>query len=275
MEKIMNIALSLFKAKNRFLGTISPAYAAKQARDLFLTPKRYPIKPWEENMELRGRRINAGFGLSAIVWGKSERRILIAHGWESRATQMSGFVDVLVARGFEVVALDGPAHGHSKGTRANPYLFAKAVAHAHKNLGPFERVIGHSMGGNAIATAMSEGMQCSKVVLISSPSSIDNVLKRFASFIGLPKLSGKQFIAMVEENVGKSTELLNTAENISKLAIKGLVIHDKSDIEIPYTEALEITRNWDGASLFATEGFGHRAIVRQPIVWEKTADFLA
>lgn len=271
----MNIALLLFKTKNRVLGTLSPAYAARQARDLFLTPKRYPIKQWEEEMEQRGQRIEAGNGLSAISWGQSERKILIAHGWESRATQMSGFVDVLLEKGFEVIALDGPAHGHSNGSWANPYLFAQAVAHAYKKLGPFEGVIGHSMGGNAVATAISEGMECSKVVLISSPSSIDNVLNRFANFIGLPDSAGRKFIAMVEDKVGKSTHHLNTASNISKGSIKGLIIHDRSDVEIPYEEALEINRYWVNASLFSTEGFGHRAIVRQPIVWEKAANFLA
>ncbi len=271
----MNIALSLFKTKNRVLGSISPAYAARQARDLFLTPQRHPIKKWEEEMEQRGRRIDVGDGLSAIAWGHSDRKILITHGWESRATQMSGFVDVLLERGFEVIALDGPAHGHSNGSRANPYVFAKAVAHVYKKLGPFEGVIGHSMGGNAVATAISEGMKCSKVVLISSPSSIDDVLKRFASFIGLPKSAGQKFIGMVEDRVGKSTTFLNTATNISKGSTKGLIIHDRSDLEIPYEEALEIKRNWQSAALFSTEGFGHRAIVRQPVVWEKTADFFA
>lgn len=271
----MNAALSLLRIRNRVLGTLIPVYAARQARDLFLTPKRYPIRQWEEEMELRGQRIDAGNGLSAIAWGQSERKILIAHGWESRATQMAGFVDVLLEHGFEVIALDGPAHGHSKGASANPYLFANAVAHAHKKLGPFEGVIGHSMGGNAVATAISDGMECSKVVLISSPSSIENLLSRFSSFIGLPKPTERKFISMVEEKVGKSTAFLNTASNISKRSIKGLIIHDRSDVEIPYQEALEIKRNWENASLFSTEGFGHRAIVRQPIVWQKAADFLA
>lgn len=270
----MNTALQLFKAKNRVVGSILPAYTAGQARELFLTPRKYPLKPWELEMEKQGRRIDLGMGLSAISWGKSERKILIAHGWESRATQMSGFVEALLSRGFEVIAIDGPAHGHSDGRRANPYLFAQAVSHANKKLGPFAGVIGHSMGGNAIATAVSEGMECPKVVLISSPSSIATVLKRFAGFIGLPQASGEKFFTMIEENVGKSAEDLNTAINISRTSAKGLLIHDKSDEEIPFTEALEIKRRWVGATIFSTEGFGHRAIVRQPIVWEKTADFL-
>ena len=173
-----NFALTLFRTKNRALGAIFPSFAAKQARGLFLRPRRYPVKDWEAQMETRGRRMSYSQGLSALAWGESERKVLLVHGWESRATQMSGFVDELVNAGYQVIAIDGPAHGHSQGRRANPYLFAQAVTSAYQTLGPFEGVVGHSMGGNAVATAIAEGIDPSRVVLISSPSSIEGVLQR-------------------------------------------------------------------------------------------------
>ncbi len=271
----MNIALSLFRARNRVLGTLFPEKAAESASKLFLSPRKFPLKAWEKKMESRGRRILLDSGLSVISWGDAPRKILLVHGWESRGTQMSGFVDALLAVGYQVVAIDGPAHGHSVGQKANPYLFSKAVSLVYKTLGPFEGVVGHSMGGNAVATAIAEGLECSKVVLISSPSSIENVLKRFAKFVGLPKSSRYQFIRLIEEAVGKPAKSLNTAANLSNNTSAGLVIHDMDDPEIPYAEAVEIVKQWKTCSLFSTEGFGHRAIVRQDLVWNKVADFLA
>jgi len=271
----MNVALSLFRAKNRMMGTLFPAKAAQHASELFLSPRKFPLKDWEQNMEQRGRRLALDNGLSAIVWGDSARRILLVHGWESRATQMSGFVEALLAADYQVIAVDGPAHGQSSGNRANPYLFSRAVLQVYAKLGPFEGVVGHSMGGNAVATAIAEGLECPKVVLISSPSSIESVLKRFAKFVGLPKNSAHEFVRLVEEAVGKPARALDTAANLRDNTSEGLVIHDMEDREIPYREALEIVKHWKSSSLFSTEGYGHRAIVRQDRVWNKVAEFLA
>ena len=226
-------------------------------------------------MEEKGKRVSYGPGLSAITWGDSERKILLVHGWESRATQVSGFVEDLVKSGYQVIAIDGPAHGQSIGRSANPYMFTKAIQLADEAFGPFEGAIGHSMGGNAIATAFAEGFECPKTVLISSPSNIENVLIRFAEFIGLPSKAKTLFISAVEREVGKPAEALNASENIQKSNSEYLIIHDKHDIEIPFSEAEDIASNSDEISLLETEGFGHRLIIRQPTVWKKVAEFFA
>lgn len=270
----MNIALKVFITKNRIIGTLFPQKAAESAKTLFLTPRKYPIKAWEDEIEKKGTRIQLSNGLSAISWGDSERKILLVHGWESRATQVSGFAEKFVEAGFQVIALDGPAHGQSAGKQANPLMFAKAVVQANSELGPFETIIGHSMGGSAVAIALSEGVESKKVVLISSPSSIESVLKRFAKFIGLPTKSTQRFLNLVGENVGRSAESLNIAKLIQSNSSKGLIIHDKDDIEIPYADAKTIEQNWKGAKLISTQGYGHRSILRQKDVWASIMDFV-
>lgn len=270
----MNIALSLFRAKNRVMGFVRPEATVDQAKELFLTPRLHPLKGWEKVKEEEGRRIGLENGLSAIAWGDSNRKVLMVHGWESRATQMSGFVDDLLHRGFQVIALDGPAHGHSEGQKANPYVFAKAVSLAYKTLGPFEGVIAHSMGGSAVGLALSQETDCAKIVLISSPSSIYNVLRRFSAFIGLSSSNTQRFIQLIESVVGLPAEALNTASNLKGYCGKGLIIHDKSDQEVPYGDALNIVENWQSARLISTEGLGHRAVLRQPEIWQEVAEFM-
>ncbi|MCP5162049.1 MAG: alpha/beta hydrolase [Hahellaceae bacterium] len=271
----MNIGFEIFKAQNRILGYMLPDRTAKKAADLFLTPRKHPLKPWESTKEAEGKRILLDGGLSAIAWGNAKRQILLVHGWESRATQLAGFVDSLVALGFKVIALDAPAHGQSAGKQSNPVQFAEAVMQINQQLGPFDGIVGHSMGGSAVGLALSQGVECGKVVLISSPSSIISVLKRFAHFIGLPGKCAQRFIQQVELNVGRPANELNIAERLSALKSKGLIIHDKGDMEVPFRDAESLSRTWKNASLLATEGYGHRAIVRQPLVWDKVTEFLA
>lgn len=261
--------------KNKLICFFSPYIAARQARELFLTPKKFPIKHWELEMEEKGIRTDAVNGLSTISWGKSDRKVLLVHGWESRATQLSGFVEYLVSAGFQVFAMDGPAHGHSNGTKANPYEFSKAVEYIYEKQGPFEGIIGHSMGAAAVAASMSESVNPNKLVLISSPSSILSVLKRFSKFIGLTSESSKIFIKLIEREVGVPASKLDTANNMVGQQVRGLIIHDEYDVEVPYKDALLINSDWKNSSLITTSGLGHRAIVRNPIIWKKVADFMS
>jgi esterase/lipase len=270
----MNIALKVFITKNKIMGTLFPQKTAESAKTLFLTPRKYLIKAWEKQIELKGTRRKLSNGLSAICWGDSPQKILLVHGWESRATQVSGFAEKFVEAGFQIIALDAPAHGHSTGEQANPLMFAKAVMQADQELGPFDAIIGHSMGGSAVVIALSEGVETEKVVLISSPSSIESVLKRFAKFIGLPTKSTQRFLHLVEEVVGRSVEALNIAKLIQSNSSKGLIIHDQDDVEIPYEDAKTIEQNWKGAKLISTQGYGHRSILRQEDVWASIMGFV-
>lgn len=270
----MNIAFKVFVTKNKIMGRLFPQKAAEAARDLFLTPRKYPIKNWEQNKEIQGERLTLSNGLSAIRWGEADKKVLLVHGWESRATQMAGYVEDIVSEGFQVIAIDGPAHGHSSGRQANPLMFAKAVIQADQELGPFDVIIGHSMGGSAVAIALSEGVKSEKVVLISSPSSIESVLKRFAQFIGLPAKSTQLFLQLVGENVGRSADALDIAKLIKSTSSKGLIIHDRDDIEIPYADSKTIEQNWKGAKLISTQGYGHRSILRQKDVWASIMGFV-
>ena len=224
-------------------------------------------------MEARGRRAEIGCGLSAISWGESERKILLVHGWESRATQMSGFVDSLLNLNYQVVALDGPGHGQSKEGKSNPYLFARAVKHITKKLGPFEGVVGHSIGGNAVATALSDGVTIPKVVLISTPASISTVLKGVCQYMSLPNTCSQLFFNFVEREVGVSADIMNTANNVSSRNPRGLLIHDTEDVEISFKESKLIAQNWPQAEVFSTSGYGHKRLLRNPDVWNKVSLF--
>ena len=270
----MNLAFSLYVLKNKIFGSLFPQRTADIAKNTFLTPRKYPLKPWEQEIEQRAERFSFGEGLSALRWGDAKPKILLVHGWESRATQMSGFVDLFIELGYQVIAMDAPAHGQSKGVRANPVAFAEAIVSAHSELGPFEAIVGHSMGGSALAIALSEGVSCKKAVLISSPSTILGVLKSFSNFIGLPTKCGHIFIRLVGESAGRPAAALDVTKISKTFTATSLIIHDENDFEIPFENAKAIQGSWPNAELMATQGFGHRAILRQGVVWKAIADFV-
>src|SRR5260370_41180864 len=88
-------------------------------------------------------------------WGKTDRRILLVHGWGGRAAQFFALIPRLLEAGFEVIAFDAPAHGASSGSFASGPAFARAAQNIAGDA--VHGIIAHSLGaaGSAIALADS------------------------------------------------------------------------------------------------------------------------
>jgi len=54
-----------------------------------------------------------------------------------------------------------------------------------------------------------------------------------------------------------------------------LVIHDREDREVPFSEGRRHVLNWPGARLQATRGLGHRRLLEDPAVIEAAVDFIS
>jgi pimeloyl-ACP methyl ester carboxylesterase len=290
----MNYALEGYKLTNRIGSVIAPSWVAKKASIKFLSPKRFAIKLWEQEAEKVGTRFNLSEGVSAIRWSQygisselvsneivpneitsdSPKQILIVHGWESRATQMYGIVEGLVKQGYSVIAVDMPGHGHSPGKTSNAYLFSQTVKLAQQELGHFHAIIGHSMGAGAAAIAVGKGVTTDKLVLISGPSSIENVLRRFSGFVGLNTNATNKFIDFIGLYVGVPAIEMDATKLLQASDIPTLLIHDTHDFEVPVSESTRLAPVFNQAELFITKGLGHRNILKSDEVFTKISCFV-
>lgn len=254
--------MTFLRMKNRILGYISPETVAKQNAKMFLSPRTHGMKDWEHEAEKQGERLCFGDSLSAIRWGKSDKRILIMHGWESRATQMFGIANMLARRGFEVIAIDAPKHGHSKGEKSDPVAFANAITAADKAFGPFYGAVGHSMGATALAIARKNGTNLGKYALISSPACILDTLKAFAGYMGLSEQCTELFVQKVEQEVGRPAKELDVGDLLQEHDEESLLVHAKDDREIPYQSMERISGKLAKVKTLSPPDLGHRKIVR-------------
>ena len=278
----MNYAFEAYRLKNRIGSVVMPKRVAKSAMKLFLAPKRFEIKDWEKEAEKKGERISLRHDLSAIRWSpesekktSNNKQILLVHGWESRATQMYGLVKEIIEQGYTVIAVDMPGHGHSKGQTSNAFIFAQTVQYMQEKLGHFYAVIGHSMGAGATAIAVGKGLEADKLVLISGPSSIENVLKRFSGFVGLNRHASELFVTFIGKHVGVPASELDATELLQGCNIPTLIIHDELDIEMPISESKRLAPAFNQVELFITQGFGHRKILKADEVILKISSFLS
>lgn len=224
----------------------------------------------EDSFELEGRRIHT------YVWGdpKTQPYVLLAHGWSSHATRFLPWIGRLRGADYAVVAFDQPAHGLSTGNRTNLLEFADTLEAVALRFGPAAALIGHSLGGAAVATALARGVAAERAVLIAPAADPIDAAMRFAGFVGLPQRLGRAMIAAFEAHIGFSFDAFQAHFNAPRIAHPALIVHDIEDREVPWSEGERYARFWPDSRLLSTQGLGHNRIAQDEGVIAAALRFL-
>jgi pimeloyl-ACP methyl ester carboxylesterase len=263
----------------RTVGGVAPELAARWAETLFCTPPRHEPRSGDEAFLATGRRSTVqweGQDLALWEWGPERRpAVLLVHGWGSRAGRFSVMGRRLLEAGHRVVAYDAPAHGQSTGQLASLVEFARALRVVANHVAPVQSLVGHSLGGAAIVLALRDGLPAKRVVLLAAPADVTRFLTAFADYFRLPERARQAMRRNLERRLKARWDDLHLPAIVARLRTPALVVHDRNDPDVPYRHAEEIVAAWAGARLLATEGLGHRAVLRDPAVVASTAAFLA
>ena len=279
----MPAALSLPKISTnvRFAASavLFPELAGAWAERQFLTPPRRGgaeaaldlIDARASTLEHKGRHI--------AVWRWGERdapAVILAHGWGGYAAQMRGFVFPLLSAGFRVIAYDQPAHGVSEGKLTGLPDFADVLAELAWQQGDVRAFIGHSLGAAAAGLALATGrVRFEKIVLVSPPSDLIGYSRRFARWHWMPEAVRRAMQSAIEERYGVQWENLEVARLAPRLRADALVIHDRDDRMVPWTQGAHVAHLWPGARLLSTDGLGHGRILADGGVTSAAADFIS
>ncbi|MCC9074084.1 alpha/beta hydrolase [Flavobacterium sp. F-65] len=263
----------------KLLSFISPKLATSYATKLFITPIKHKVPKRE--LEMDRKSIQKTIKIPAIdnevvvyKFGKSDKKVLLVHGWSGRGTQLFKITDELVKHGYETVSFDAPAHGKSPGKTTHMVDFIASILEIEKQYGPFEAAVGHSLGGMSVLNAIKQGLNVNRAVIIGSGDIVQDIIDDFVS-----KLELKPYI---------STRLRNYFENKYKVKMNDfsayvaaadvnipvLVIHDKDDPEVSVKAGTHINEHLKNGTLLLTEGLGHRKILGNGNVINKTVQFI-
>jgi pimeloyl-ACP methyl ester carboxylesterase len=257
-----------------YLSFLFPTLTARKAISLFLKPKKHKRPPAEEVWYKAAKKRKLNSGLAINEWGLGGNpKVLLIHGWEGRGSQMGAFAEPFVQKGYHVIALDGPAHGESPGDETNAGVYARALVSVQHELGDVKVIIGHSFGGGCSVLAASLGMNVEKLVTICSPSDYSKVAQNFLNFVKLSPWSEKAFYKILTSKAQMKLQDIHISNLGSYLSLPILVIHDKTDKEVHYQNALDLHKAWSQSELLTTQGLGHRRILKDHTVIEKVIEF--
>lgn len=258
----------------RTVGAVAPAIAARWAETLFCTPPRR--RDGDEPFIATGSRFtlaSQGQRLAGWQWGSGPTVVLV-HGWGSRASRLSALAAAMVEAGFRVVVYDAPGHGESTGRFASLPEFACALGDVAKAIGPIHGLVGHSLGGAAVAMAMRHGLGARRVVLIAPPADVRIFSDHFARSLAIPPAVQQTMHRNLERRLQIVGDDLHIPTVVRELPAAALVIHDRDDADVPFAHGEEIVGAWAGSRLESTSGLGHRALLRDPAVIEWAVEFL-
>ena len=243
------------------LGVISPRLAAKLALNLFSSPRRISIKEKQRDFLETAFLEDVDFGKLTIKtyrWLGKKETILLVHGWESNSFRWKSLVLKLNAEGYNVVALDAPAHGYSSGKKFNAILYAECIHLIAKKF-KASVVVGHSVGGMATAFFQNKYQlgYVKKLVFLGAPSNFVGVFGRYVNMMGYSKRVANGMDQLILEQFNYVPEHFNAAKFSEGLTAEGLIIHDMRDKIIPYSDAEDFRTFYKNSKLITTEGLGH------------------
>jgi pimeloyl-ACP methyl ester carboxylesterase len=258
-------------------GSVAPRSAERFAAWRFFRPARgrHPQAPAVPGWVARQFQVRtSGSLLTAWSWG-SGPTVMLVHGWNGSAAQLSGFVGPLLRRGFRVVAYDQPGHGHSLGRFASLPLFIESTRAVAAICGPVEAVVGHSLGGTGAALALAEEPFARRAVLLAAPAQIQYFAHAFTRMLGLPPQRAPGLLARIEQRVRRSADSFDLFRLAAGMQIPLLVMHDAKDREVPFEHGLGVAAAWPGAQFERLERLGHTRLLTDPAVIQRVVDFVS
>lgn len=280
MKLAQRFAITYIRTKFKFLSAISKKKAALQAFELFCTPptRDRKILPGIFNNAETIRFTLNEYDIVGYRWNKGERRrVLILHGFESTAINFEAYIQPFISKGYEVLAFDAPAHGHSSGKTITAIVYRDLIKYINQHYGPIQSYMGHSLGGFVLSLALAEMPhdESYRAVFIAPSAETSSAITNFFQFLRLNDQVRKEFDNHIEHLSGHPVSWFTISRAMKHIKAKILWLHDEGDVITPFKDALKVkAENYPNLQFVFTKGLGHSRIYRDPEVIRKVVDFL-
>lgn len=215
---------------------------------------------------------------------KQAKKILVTHGWMSRAAYMVRIIRALHKEGYEIYALDFPAHGEAKGWQL-PWVDAVDIIRDTLNShGPFYGVVGHSFGGAMLLVTLTLASQSSRwriepmpkrAILLASPTSPRTPIKKLARRF---KLRGSGLMLLkkvINERTNPELQRINFRRLMRLSKVPVLCIHGQEDKTVDPLESIRFCQENPNADLILFPEVDHVGILIDERIEKRVCHYFA
>lgn len=279
----MNRTASLLGATLNATCRVAPKLAGKFGYALFCSPLprrkvRADEREWHDRAAVGSVVVN-GKRASTYCWGDGRKPVLMLHGWQSRSSCYASFIPKLQALGLTPIGFDAPGHGDSEGRATTIVEYCEIALELQRRYGPFEAILGHSLGVTAAFLALRSGVRAGRLVVVSGPCDFDYLVDSFCRELRLVDPLKQDIRHRLETRLFASEADMWTRFSAlhrpSDITLPILVIHDDSDARIHLEQAHKLVAAYGvQAELVTTHQLGHHRILRDPDVINRVTQFL-
>ena len=197
--------------------------------------------------------------IQTYIWKGNDTVILLIHGWESNSSRWKKMLPFLKKSGSTIIAIDGPAQGLSSGKEFTVPKYTEFMDIAAKKYQP-NYIIGHSMGGQTSLYYQYKYQNPSiqKMVILGAPSDFTIILKNFTTLLSLNNKVSSDLEIKYSNFLNQHLDQFSSKEFVSKINVKGLLVHDIDDTVVLFEEGKKIASSWKDAQFIHTKGLGHK-----------------
>jgi hypothetical protein len=202
---------------------------------------------------------------NGFIWGDGSRKILITHGWGSKAADFSDLITALrTIEDVRVIAFDAPGCGSSEGELSNLLLFARAVEAVINTYGAPDVMIGHSLGVMANAMAINQtGIKPSLLISITPMVKLNESFTASMTFANVPQQAQDEFFKRFELLFGvPASSFWLHHLLVGNAAVKHWLAYDEDDKVAPYAYLHEFLVDQPDITSKEYKATGHERIIK-------------
>lgn len=264
------------------LQLISSKFAGKQAFEIFQLTQRKTIREREKNFYDAFETIileDEKESFPVITNNlDSDQKVVLVHGWNSNLAALQEVAKALNNAGIRFYAFNLPAHGKSKLKKTNLFACKERFKRVVECIDDKSNLsfVSHSFGSAVTAYGLSElDVDAKKMVFLTVPESIEMMFSELAQMFGLNDATLNEVYAIASKLVKEDVKNVTVQHKLEKVNYNDLLlIHDKHDRVIPYSNSENVLASAHHSRLIPFENIGHYRMLTNPEVIKNTMDFV-
>ncbi len=258
----------LSKMYFKIMNTLFPSVLAKQVYQFMSNPRIKKLRAFEDEVLDRAKQERIRFkqfDIQMYMWGNpNDKTALLIHGWEGQAGNFGAMVDILLSKGYYVVAFDGPSHGRSSKGNTSMFEFSELATDLLNQYKP-TTIISHSFGSVTSIIAMSNNIEIpiQQWMAVTTPHDFRDRIEQVSKTLGVGTRTVNKVIELVESDMGIPINDMNINNYGTKVkhVKNALIVHSKTDRVIPIDSARIAHKAIHQSRLIELDNLGHYSIL--------------